>query len=90
MLIISYDIENDKLRTKFSKFIMQYGERLQYSVYKIENSERFLKLITAELDAKYYKKFSEDDSVMIMKVPNDSIIRYGRAKHEEEDLIIVD
>ena len=35
MIIISYDISDTKLRTKFSKFLMKSGGiRLQYSVYE--------------------------------------------------------
>lgn len=28
MILISYDIQNDKLRTKFAKYIKKYGYRL--------------------------------------------------------------
>lgn len=35
MIIVSYDISNDKVRSKFSKFLLEYGDRLQYSVYEI-------------------------------------------------------
>ena len=39
MLLISYDISNDKVRTKFAKYLSKYGFRLQYSVFEITNSE---------------------------------------------------
>ena len=42
MTLISYDISNDKLRTKFSKYIRKYGPRIQYSVYEIDNTPRIL------------------------------------------------
>lgn len=32
MVIISYDISDNKLRTKFNKYIRKFGGRLQYSV----------------------------------------------------------
>ena len=36
MLVVSYDIKDDKLRTKFSKMLTKNGAvRLQYSVYEI-------------------------------------------------------
>ena len=47
MLIISYDISNDKLRTKFSKFLCKFGYRLQYSVFEIKNSKRILRFFAS-------------------------------------------
>lgn len=40
MIIVSYDISNDKRRTKFSKYLMKFGHRIQYSVFEIDNSDR--------------------------------------------------
>ena len=89
MIILTYDIENDRLRSKFSKFILEYGRRLQYSVYEIENSERYLKIITSEIRHRFEKKFGQGDSVLIFYVKNGSeILRFGYAKNEESDLII--
>ena len=42
MIIISYDISDNKKRTKFAKYLSKFGYRLQYSVFQIENSERIL------------------------------------------------
>lgn len=91
MILISYDIRDDKLRTKFSKFILKYGDRLQYSVYEIKNSERLLKIIKSEIEFKFSKLFSEDDSVIIIETSkNCTITKYGFAKHDETDIILVD
>ena len=38
MVIISYDISDDKLRTKFSKYLSRFGHRLQYFVFEIDLS----------------------------------------------------
>ena len=35
MIVVSYDISDDKLRTKFSKYLSRFGHRLQYSVFEI-------------------------------------------------------
>ena len=89
MFLVIYDIESDKLRTNFSKFLKQYGRRLQYSVFEIQNSERVLSNIRIEITNNYAKKFSQSDSVMIINVPDNSIIdRFGYAKNEESDLLI--
>ena len=90
MIILSYDIQDDKLRTSFSKFIMGYGRRLQYSVYEINNSERVLELVISRLKGKFEKKFGQGDSVLIFKLSNScEILRFGYAKNEEGDLVVV-
>jgi len=57
MLLISYDVADDKVRTQFSKFIRKYGRRIQYSVYEIHNSERVIANICAEIEGNFEKKF---------------------------------
>lgn len=87
--MVIYDIESDKLRTRFANFLKQFGRRLQYSVFEIQNSPRILANIRVELKHNYEKKFSQSDSVMIINVPDDSVIdRFGYAKNEETDLLI--
>ena len=71
MLIVSYDISNDKLRAKFSKLLEKHGRRLQYSVFEIKNSERILKLILTEIEKKFAPKFEITDSILIFPInPN--------------------
>ena len=79
MYIITYDISDDKLRTKFAKFLKKYGRRIQYSVFEIKNSPRILRLILTEIDSNFGKKFQPTDSVYIFPInPNCSnkIYRY--------------
>ena len=57
MLLVSYDISDDKLRTKFAKFLKKFGYRLQYSVFQVTNSQRVLENITAEINNTFGKKF---------------------------------
>ena len=68
MVIVSYDISNDKLRTKFAKYLSRFGHRLQYSVFEIDNSERIVDNIVNDLKNKYEKSFSQEDSVIIFKL----------------------
>jgi len=89
MIILTYDIKNDHLRTKFSKFILSYGRRLQYSVYEINNSKRILELIQEEIKSKFEKKFTQSDSILIFKITKENeILRFGYAKNEETDLLM--
>lgn len=89
MIVVSYDISDDRLRTKFSKYLEKYGYRLQYSMFRIENSERILNLVKLGIENRFRKHFKETDSVMIFPIDEKEIIKYGYAKHEDDDLIIV-
>ncbi len=91
MVIISYDIESNKLRNKLAKFIKKFGFRLQYSVYEIVNSERVLNNIISELTNNFENKFSQADSVIIFQLSNScKITRFGFAKNIETNFIIVE
>ena len=68
MILVSYDISNDKVRTKFAKFLSKFGFRLQYSVFEIHNSEAVLSNIENEIQNVYMKAFTEEDSVIIFKL----------------------
>lgn len=89
MLLVSYDIKDDRVRTRFSKYLSKHGYRLQYSVFCVKNSDRILNLIKTEIENKYKNLFSEADSIMIYKVNEDSIINYGYPIHENDDIIII-
>lgn len=90
MILISYDIADDKLRRQFSQYIMKYGHRIQYSVFEIDNSPRILKVIITDIKTKFEKRFGEADSIMIMNLSKScEILKYGYAKHEDEQVIII-
>ena len=90
MILISYDISNDKKRTKFAKYLSRFGHRRQYSLFEIENSDRILSNIAQDLENRFLKEFDEQDSVYIFKLSKTcEIQRFGYAKHEESDIIIV-
>lgn len=92
MLLISYDIQNDKTRTHFSKFLKKYGHRIQYSVFDISNSERLLTNILEEIKLKYDKRFTGSDSVAIFPICEGckkKIIKMGYAKTEDSDIVFL-
>lgn len=90
MVIISYDISNNKLRTRFSKYLTRFGHRIQYSVFEIDNSNKLLNNIICDIENKFAKLFSEEDSIYIFKLSAScEIKRYGYAKHEEESVIVI-
>lgn len=90
MIIISYDIKDDKLRTRFSKMLTRHGAiRLQFSVYEVNNTKRILDNIQIQIKEKYGKLFTADDSVVIFEVSNSSVIKFGNAIHRDQDLFFL-
>lgn len=90
MLIVSYDISDDKLRTRFSKFLCKFGYRLQYSVFQIKNSKRVLENVISEVQGRFAKHFTQNDSIIIFSLSKTcKTVRFGYAKNDEEDLIMV-
>lgn len=89
MILVSYDISDNKLRNKFSKFLSKFGYRLQYSVFQIDNSERILNIVADEIENRFSSKFSQCDSVYLFKLSAScEIMKYGYAKNEDESIII--
>jgi len=90
MILISYDISDDKLRTKFAKYLQKFGHRIQYSVFEIDNSKKILDNIKQGIQNNFEKKFSQRDSVIVFDLSaNCKITRYGYAKNEEADFHII-
>ena len=90
MVIVSYDISDDKLRTKFSKYLSKFGHRLQYSVFEIDNSNRILDNIVTDIKNRFEKCFTQQDSVMVFKLSAScEVLRFGYAKNDENDFFII-
>jgi len=91
MLLVVYDISNDKLRTQFSKFLKKFGRRLQYSVFEIKNSPRIISNIETEVTTNYENRFGQGDSVLVFNIPDKAnIMRFGYPVNEETDLLLFD
>lgn len=91
MILVSYDISSDKLRNRFSKYLEKYGHRIQYSVFEIENSERILNNVMADIENKFKKRFQQSDSVYIFHLSSHcKIVRYGNAVNEEKAFVVLE
>jgi CRISPR-associated protein Cas2 len=92
-LFISYDISNDKVRTKFSKFLIKYGRRIQLSVFEIRNSQSYRHKVIGEIEKTWKPKFSMLDSVWIWEMTdndaNNRILKYGFAEKENHELVMI-
>lgn len=88
MIIISYDIKDDKLRTSFAKMLRSRGAiRLQFSVYEVNNSQRVIENIKTEIVEKYGKLFTGADSVIIFNASKENVQKFGNAIHRDADVI---
>lgn len=67
LMIISYDVSDDKKRAKLAKYLAQFGSRIQYSVFKIEQAQRFLTTLIAELQEKIIVTLDPSDSVYVFR-----------------------
>ena len=56
MIVVSYDIANNKKRTRFAKYLTRFGHRIQYSVFEIDNSQKILHNIIVDLNNNYNHK----------------------------------
>ena len=90
MIVVSYDISDDKLRTKFSKYLSRFGHRLQYSVFEIDNSQRIIDNIVTKINNRFEKNFTQEDSVIIFKMSSScEVLRFGYAKNDEKNFIVI-
>ncbi|MDD6934393.1 MAG: CRISPR-associated endonuclease Cas2 [Bacteroidales bacterium] len=88
MLVISYDIKDDKLRIRFSKMLTRNGAiRLQYSVYEVNNTHRHLDNLIVKIEGEYAKLFGGGDSIIIFDVSDVKLIKYGNAIHRDVDIV---
>ena len=87
MIIVSYDISDDKMRTNFSKMLKCNGAiRLQFSVYEVRNTKRIMDNLVAKIEA-YAKHFTADDSVILFDVDSDKLTKYGNAIHRDQAIV---
>ncbi len=90
MILVSYDISDNKKRTRFSKYLLRFGRRLQFSVFEIENSDRILDNVVADINGRFLKEFDQSDSVYIFKLTGScQVMKFGYAANEDDELVIV-
>lgn len=86
MIIISYDISDDKMRTNFSKMLKSNGAiRLQFSVYEVRNTKRIINNLMSKIEA--YAKHFTADSVILFDIEAEKLTKYGNAIHRDQDVV---
>ena len=87
MVIISYDIADDKIRSRFSKMLQKHGAiRLQFSVYELRNTKRIMDNLVVRIED-FSKQFTPADSVMIFDVESSHLTKYGNAIHRDKPIV---
>lgn len=87
MIVISYDISDDRMRARFAKMLKSQGAiRLQYSVYEVQNTKRIIDNIKVKIEA-FSKHFTMDDSVVIFEVDAGKMEKYGNAIHRDQPIV---
>ena len=89
LYIVSYDIVENKRRTKLAKRLCDFGKRVQYSVFECDLNKEQLKnmskMALQQID-------QQKDSLRIYQICNscsNEIVSYGIKKGWEEDDVIV-
>ena len=89
MILISYDIANDKVRARFQRLITKHGAiRLQYYVYEVRNTNRVMDNMKALIEH-FSKNFSFADSVIIFSVDENDLTKYGNAIHRDKNIVFL-
>ena len=87
MIIVSYDIKDDKVRSKLAKLLEKNGAiRLQYSVYEFNNTKRISDTLLLKIE-QFSKAFTGADSVMILEGNAIKLKKYGNAIHRDQDVV---
>ncbi len=87
MLIVSYDISDDKIRNRFAKMLTKQGAiRLQFSVYEVHNTQRIVENLKTKIEA-FAKHFTMSDSVIIFEADMNKLIKYGHAIHRDKPVV---
>ncbi len=74
-VIVAYDIEDNRRRTKIARFLEGFGERVQYSVFECDLEERHLRRMVTGLQA--------------MMQPGDAIRIYRLDRRSEAEIIVL-
>ena len=90
LILISYDISDDKKRTKLAKKLKDFGPRVQYSVFEADVKKQELEKLKNVLDD---IKLENGDSIRMYKLCQDckkAIVIWGQGEiTEDKDFYIV-
>lgn len=86
--LVSYDIPDNKRRTKIAKILEDYGERVQYSVFECRLTAKQIAKLTKELKAVLVE---QEDSIRIYRlcaICEAEVKALGQAKPPAEEPVV--
>jgi CRISPR-associated protein Cas2 len=66
VFVACFDIEDDKARRRVGKILLEYGERVQYSVFEISFRNKH---ILGDIKARCQSHIEESDSLLFYALP---------------------
>lgn len=86
-VLIIYDIVNNSVRTKFSKFLLGYGFRVQKSAFEARLTHKKYDKLVSEIPG----YITEDDSVRMYKIiGKGQVLTWGEDfPIEQEEIILI-
>ena len=87
LVLIIYDIVDNKRRNKLAKHLQGYGERIQKSAFEAKLTKKKYDKLVKEVP----RYCTEEDSIRIYKIIGKSqVMAWGISKeHDEEDIILI-
>ena len=89
MILICYDISNNRTRLQLSKLLTHHGQRIQFSIFQIDLHNSTNQLIKATIINKFRPKLKKNDSILIINIgdKNKEITRLGKINVMENDFL---
>ncbi|PWH18352.1 MAG: CRISPR-associated endonuclease Cas2 [Ardenticatenia bacterium] len=87
-ILVSYDIPDDRRRVRLAKVLQDYGERVQYSVFECDLTQKQLQQMVREVRQVIS---DEQDSVRVYLLCRECVGRiqaFGRAKLPDEEPLV--
>jgi len=80
--LLSYDVRDDARRRRAARILEGYGDRVQYSAFRVHGTPRQLMRVQWELA----RVLLSEDSLLVIPVP-DAVARNIRRLHGSEDWV---
>ncbi len=84
-VMISYDIVNDRTRNKVMKFLKDFGNHIQYSVFECDISEEQFKRLKQGIEALINKREDRVRYYVICKACIKRVVISGWGEMEEDE-----
>lgn len=86
LVLVIYDISDNKRRTKFASFLNGYGFRVQKSAFEAHLNKKLYKKLISNIPA----QIQSSDNVRVYKLNGvHEVVSWGELELEQEDVIII-